>query len=161
MSEKLTDSPYGNLNRTGYRNQTNTNIYGQAGIRVKLDFVTPGLWLGGSVGYLSYITSTKSTTRSYARYTRDEDWSLLSFSQYGTTQNGTLNYSKGTALYGYQSYKGEAGWARDFGRHHVNANAYGIYMDFDDNTGNIDATYDFRRVILEQKCITISIRGMR
>jgi len=146
VSEKLTDSPYGNLNRTGYRNQTNTNIYGQAGIRVKLDFVTPGLWLGGSVGYLSYITSTKSTTRSYARYTRDEDWSLLSFSQYGTTQNGTLNYSKGTALYGYQSYKGEAGWARDFGRHHVNANAYGIYMDFDDNTGNIDATYDFRRV---------------
>jgi TonB-linked SusC/RagA family outer membrane protein len=146
VTENLSDSPYARLNRGGYANETDTNIYGQAGIRLNLDFVTPGLWVGGSVGYLSYITSTKWTTRSYARYVRDDDWSTLNFTQYGTTQNGTLGYSKSTALYGYQSYKGEAGWARDFGRHHLKTDAYGIYMEFDDNTGNISATYDFRRV---------------
>ena len=138
-------SPYAELNRVGYSNQTNTNIYGQAGIRFNLDFITPGLWAGGSVGYLSYITATQSTLQSYSRWTRDDDWSTLSFTQHGTTINGTLNYSKGTALYGYISYKAEMGWARNFGKHHVAADAYAIYQVHDDITGNIGASYDFRR----------------
>lgn len=138
-------SPYGELNRVGYSNQTNTNIYGQAGIKFNLDFITPGLWAGGSVGYLSYITATQSTIQSYSRWTRDDDWSTLAFTQHGTTINGTLNYSKGTALYGYISYKGEAGWARDFGKNHVAANAFATYQVLDDITGNIGASYDFRR----------------
>ena len=138
-------SPYAELNRVGYSNQTNTNIYGQAGIRFNLDFITPGLWAGGSVGYLSYITATQHTIQSYSRWTRDDDWSTLSFTQHGTTINGTLNYSKGTALYGYISYKAEMGWARNFGKHHVAADAYAIYQVHDDITGNVGASYDFRR----------------
>jgi len=139
-------SPYGELNRVGYTNGTNTNIYGQAGMKFDLSFITPGLWAGGSVGYLSYITASQSTTQTYARYTRDDDWSALSFTQHGTTINGTLGYGKGTALYGYLSYKAEAGWARDFGKHHVAADAYATYQEFDDITGNSAATYDYRRV---------------
>lgn len=146
VTEKVTSSPYGNLNRVGYSIQTNTNIYGQGGIKLKLDFITPGLWLGGSVGYLSYITATQGTTKNYARYVRDDDWSQLLFTQYGTTINSDLAYSKSQALYGYMSYKGETGWQRDFGRHHVAANAYATYQVFDDITGNITPTYDFRRI---------------
>ena len=132
-------SPYGFLNRTGYNNEMNTNIYGQAGLKFDLSFLTPGLWAGGSVGYLSYINSITSNTQDYARYIREDDWSDLRFTHYGTTINTNLTYSKGTALYGYFSYKGEAGWQRDFGRHHLNA-----YQVFDNLAGG--ATYDFRRV---------------
>lgn len=142
----MVDSPYGELNRSGYNNQTNTNIYGQGGVKLDLSFLTPGLWAGGSIGYLSYITATLSNRQNYARYYRDEDWSRLNFTQLGTTQNTNLQYSKGEALYGYMSYKAEAGYARDFGRHHVKADAYGIYQVFDDITGNVGSTYDFRRV---------------
>ena len=98
-------SPYGTINRSGYGNATNTNIYGQAGMNFDLSFITPGLWVGGSVGYLSYITSTLSTTQTYARYARTDDWSSLTFKQHGTTIDGTLSYSQGSALYGYLSYK--------------------------------------------------------
>ncbi len=137
-------SPYGMLNRSGYNNETNTNIYGQAGLKVDLSFLTPGLWVGGSVGYLSYINSVMGTTQNYARFIRSDDWNELTFTQYGTTINDALVYSKGTALYGYFSYKGEAGWQRDFGRHHLNADAYMNYQVFDNMTGG--ALYDFRRV---------------
>ena len=135
-------SPYGFLNRTGYNNEMNTNIYGQAGLKFDLSFLTPGLWAGSSVGYLSYINSITSNTQDYARYIREDDWSDLRFTHYGTTIN--TNYSKGAALYGYFSYKGEAGWQRNFGRHHLNANAYMTYQVFDNLAGG--ATYDFRRV---------------
>ena len=137
-------SPYGLLNRSGYSNETNTNIYGQAGLNVDLSFLTPGLWVGGSVGYLSYINSVMATTQNYARFIRDDDWSDLKFTQYGTTINDDLVYGKGTALYGYLSYKAEAGWQRDFGKHHLNAHAYATYQEFDNFAGG--ATYDFRRV---------------
>ena len=132
------------LNRSGYSNETNTNIYGQAGIKLDLSFLTPGLWVGGSVGYLSYITANMATTQNYARFIRNDDWNNLEFTKFGTTINDNLKYSKGEALYGYLSYKGEAGWQRDFGKHHLNANAYATYQEFDNFTGS--ATYDFRRV---------------
>lgn len=143
-SANINASPYGLLNRSGYNNETNTNIYGQAGLKVDLSFLTHGLWVGGSVGYLSYINSITATTQNYARFIRNEDINELSFTQYGTTINDPLAYSKGTALYGYLSYKGEAGWQRDFGKHHLNASAYATYQVFDNFTGG--ATYDFRRV---------------
>lgn len=143
---KIGSSPYGMLNRSGYYTQTNTNIYGQAGLNVDMSFLTPGLHIGGNIGYLSYITSFLSTTQNYARYTRDDDWSKLSFTQHGTTQNTDLAYGKDQALYGYMSYKGEVGYMRDFGSHHVKSNLFGIYQEFDDNTGNIGATYGFRRI---------------
>lgn len=139
-------SPYGMLNRSGYYTQTNTNIYGQAGLNLDLSFLTPGLSAGGSVGYLSYITAYLSTTQDYARYTRDDDWDELSFTQHGTTQNTDLVYKKEQALYGYMSYKGEVNYMRDFGAHHLKANLFGFYQDFNDNTGNAGATYDFKRI---------------
>ena len=143
----MVNSPYGLLNRSGYNNATNTNIYGQGGLQFDLSMITPGLWAKASVGYLSYITATMTTTQSYKRVYRDEgDWNKLSFTQLGTTINGTLGYGKGTALYGYMSYKGEAGYTRDFGKHHINANAYGMYQSFIDQTGNAAATYDYRRI---------------
>ncbi len=138
-------SPYGLLNRSGYSNTTNTNIYGQGGLKFDLDFLTPGLWAKASVGYLSYITANMTTSQDYYRVYRDDDWSKLNFVRLGTSTDGTLGYGKGTALYGYMSYKGEAGYTRDFGKHHINANAYGMYQSFIDQTGNYAATYDYRR----------------
>lgn len=142
----MVESPYGLLNRSGYSNTTNTNIYGQGGLQFDLSMITPGLWAKASVGYLSYITANQTTLQSYKRVYRDDDWSKLSFTQLGTTINGTLSYGKGTALYGYMSYKGEAGYTRDFDKHHVSANAYGLYQSFIDQTGNYAAAYDYRRI---------------
>ncbi|MDR0698570.1 MAG: SusC/RagA family TonB-linked outer membrane protein, partial [Tannerella sp.] len=145
-TNNIGSSPYGMLNRSGYYTQTNTNIYGQAGLNLDLSFLTPGLNVSGSVGYLSYITAYLSTVQSYARYTRDDDWDELSFTQHGTTQNTDLSYGKGQALYGYMSYKGEMNYMRDFGSHHLKANLFGFYQDFNDNTGNAGPTYDFKRI---------------
>lgn len=139
-------SPYGMLNRSGYYTQTNTNIYSQAGLNLDMSFITPGLSIGGNVGYLSYITAVLITTQNYARYTRDDDWNTLSFTQHGTTLNTDLAYSKSSALYGYMSYKGEANYVRDFDKHHVKANLFGIYQTFNDNTGNVGSQYDFKRI---------------
>ncbi len=139
-------SPYGLLNRSGYSNTMNTNIYGQGGLQFDLDFLTPGLWAKASVGYLSYITANLRADQSYKRVYRDDDWTKLNFTQLGTDIDGTLSRSKGTALYGYMSYKGEAGYTRDFGKHHVNGSAYALYQSFIDQTGNYAATYDYRRL---------------
>lgn len=64
------------------------------------------------MGYLSYITANMATTQKYARFIRNDDWNNLEFTKFGTTINDNLKYSKGEALYGYLSYKGEAGWQR-------------------------------------------------
>lgn len=143
---KIGSSPYGMLNRSGYYTQTNTNIYSQAGLNLDMSFVTPGLSIGGNVGYLSYITAVLTTTQDYARYTRDDDWNSLSFTQHGTTQNTDLAYGKSTALYGYLSYKGEVNYARNFDLHHLKSNLFGIYQNFNDNTGNVGSQYDFKRI---------------
>lgn len=145
-TNKIGTSPYGMLNRSGYYTQTNTNIYGQTGFNLDMSFLTPGLSIGGNVGYLSNISSYLSTTQNYARFTRDDDWSKLIFKQHGTTQNTDLAYAKNQSLYGYMSYKGEVAYKRDFGAHHVNSILFGIFQELDDNTANIDATYDFRRI---------------
>lgn len=142
VTEKTESSPYGMLNRSGYYNQTNTNIYSQFGLNLDMSFLTPGLSISGKVGYLSYITADMSTTQSYARYRRGDDWSKLSFVQQGTTENTELSYGKGTASYGYMSYSGSIDYARDFGLHHVKATMFGIYQGFTTNA----ATYDYNRL---------------
>jgi TonB-linked SusC/RagA family outer membrane protein len=140
------NSPYGMLNRSGYVKETNTNIYGQAGLTLDMSFLTPGLSAGVNIGYLAYTTAALQTTQNFARYTRDDDWSQLSFTQHGTAQNTELGYGKGSATYGYMSYKGEVNYVRDFGVHHINATRFILYQTFDDNTGNIASTYEFKRI---------------
>ena len=142
----MSNSPYGYLNRSGYNNNTNTNIYGNSALKFDLSFLTPGLWAGARLGYLSYFTATLVTSQNYERYYRDSDWTTLNFVRLGTTEDTALAYSKSQSLYAYMSYKTEAGYTRDFGKHHLNAYAYGTYQSHDDITGNYGSTYDFRRI---------------
>lgn len=143
VTENTTSSPYGMLNRSGYYNQTNTNIYSQFGLNLDLSFLTPGLSVSGKVGYLSYTTASMGTTQSYARYRRTDDLDALEFVQQGTTENTELSYSKSTAVYGYLSYRGAVDYARNFGLHHVAATMFGTYQSFTLNS----ASYNYNRLM--------------
>lgn len=141
VTERMDKSPYGMLNRSGYYNQTNTNIYSQFGLKLDMSFLTPGLSISGKVGYLSYITASMGTTQNYARYRRSGNWDELSFVQQGTTENTELAYSKIVDLYSYMSYHGSIDYIRDFGKHHVKATAFSILQGFTKN----EASYDYNR----------------
>lgn len=141
VTERMSQSPYGMLNRSGYYTQTNTNIYSQFGLKLDLSFLTQGLSLSGKVGYLAYSTASMGTTQQYARYRRTDNWDELKFVQQGTTENTELAYSKGVALYSYLSYQGAVNYARNFGRHHLKGMAFAIYQGFTRNSN----TYDYNR----------------
>ena len=142
VTERMSQSPYGMLNRSGYYTQTNTNIYSQFGLKLDLSFLTPGLSLSGKVGYLSYTTASMATTQQYVRYRRTDNWDELAFVQQGTTENTELAYSKNVAMYSYLSYQGAVNYARNFGRHRLKGMAFGIYQSYTHNA----STYDYNRL---------------
>ncbi len=64
-------TPYGNLNRTGYRITTNNTINSTLGAEYNLGFLTKGLSAKAIVSYDARATHIRGYRRSYQNYNRD------------------------------------------------------------------------------------------
>ena len=152
VTEKQNNNPWAMVNRTGYYNNTLTNVYANFGIKVNLDFITKGLSITGDAAYKGYVDHNLHTSKNYRRYifeaTNDGGYNFV---RKGTDDNTNLVYGKGQNEFYDLSYRAHMDYARNFGAHHVTAMAYSLYQRYQDNevfpwkhllTG-AQATYDY------------------
>jgi len=156
VTEKENTSPYGAVNRTGYINNTVTNIYAKFGLNLDMSFLVKGLSLSGDMAYMSNTNNSLSTTKNYRRYERDTSTTDLNFIRKGTTDNTTLSYSHDSAEFYNLFYKGTLNYVFNLNDHHLNATAYSFYqhyeskdtsspelLPYDHITSGLDVAYNY------------------
>lgn len=145
------NSPYAEVNRRGFSNNTLTNVYADFGLKFDLDFITDGLSLTGDVAYKGYTDTNTHASKNYRRYMLDTTSDQLNWVRKGTTDNTNLSWGKGQNEFYDFSYRAHLDYARSFGKHHVSGMAYALYQRYTDgglfplkrvNTG-IEANYDY------------------
>ena len=124
------DSPvYGILNRSGYRSVIETNVIAQAGLKMKLDFITEGLSASGGMAYQTYVRNETGTNQNYRRVLRGDDFSVLNdFTIYKSFENTPLSYNKGSTFFYYLNLLGRLDYTRRFGDHSFDASAHTFYL---------------------------------
>ena len=124
------DNPaYGSINRSGYKEIIETNVIAQTGLNIDLSFITKGLSISGAMAYQAYIRNHTSTTQSYQRVIRGNDFSMLdNFYKYKDWENTPLSYSKGYVYFYYLNMFGNMEYKRQFGDHSIDATAHTYYL---------------------------------
>jgi TonB-linked SusC/RagA family outer membrane protein len=151
VTQKENDSPFGLINRTGYDNNTVTNIYADFGLKAYLDFILKGLSLSGDISYMSNTVNSLNTEKDYRRYQRDVNASGFDFVRKGTTDDTNLSYSRSSREYYDLYYRGKMDYQLSMGDHHFNATAYSFYLRYENNanlpythvTSGVDAAYNY------------------
>ena len=151
VTQKENDSPYGLINRTGYDNNTVTNIYADFGLNAYLDFILKGLSLSGDVSYMSNTVNSLNTENNYRRYQRDATASGLEFVRKGTDDDTNLTYSRSSREYYDLYYRGKMNYMLNSGDHHFDATAYSFYLRYEEAaslpythiTSGADIAYDY------------------
>lgn len=151
VTEKQNDNPWAMVNRTGYYNNTLTNVYVDFGLKVDLGFLTKGLSFTGDAAYKGYVDHNLHTSKDYRRYTISYTNDGYTFVRKGTSDNTNLVYGKGQNEFYDLSYRAMLNYAHNFGLHHVTAMAYNLYQRYQDNSvfpwkhllAGAQATYDY------------------
>lgn len=137
VTNRYATSPYGTVNRSGYQQATNTNIYAQFALKLDMSFLTQGLNMSGYYGYQSNTTNTLNTAQSYEKYIRTGSMDELIFQKYGTDIDAPLTLSKSATYYYHINYKGMLEYGRDFDKHSVKATAFTFFQDlYREDTGS-------------------------
>lgn len=93
----MADSPYGQLNRRGYKLETHSGLNAILNLDVDLGFITPGLSTKGLVSFESRGVNRINAYRTYAKYYLDELPDGTMVYQLGiadTTEDGQIGLSK-------------------------------------------------------------------
>ncbi|MDR1666918.1 MAG: SusC/RagA family TonB-linked outer membrane protein [Bacteroidales bacterium] len=145
------DNLYGAFYRNGFSRYTNSNIYTNISVETDLSFLLTGLKLTGSMGYLANNVNRLYTGQSQEKWERTGSWDELIFQRKGTSEDSDLSYSKTASVYYHLNYKAQLAYARTFGKHHLGATAYWLFLDL--TTGDplrwksvwsgVTATYDY------------------
>jgi len=129
-TETENNPTYGRLNRSGYANNTVTNIYSQFGLNLDMGFITKGLSVSGVIAYQTNNVNSTFTTQNYERWIRSSDNDQLSFIKKGSETNTPLAYSKSSSFYYHLTYKGIVNYNRIFGdKHRVSGLGYMFYQN--------------------------------
>ena len=145
-TDRVDNSTYGILNRSGYINHTVTNISSQFGLDLDMAFLTEGLNLSGIFAYQTNSVGSLSTTQNYERYIRSENWDELEFTKKGEQNNTPLGYGKTHSYYYHLTYKGQLDYSRQFGDHKINAMAYGLFQDLTKANTNAPELLPYKRL---------------
>lgn len=146
VTDRVDQSTYGILNRTGYYNHTVTNISSQFGLNLDMSFLTQGLNLSGVFAYQTNSVGSLATTQNYERYIRSDNWDELEFSKKGEQNNTPLAYGKSHSYYYHLTYKGQLDYSRVFGDHSINAMAYGLFQDLTKANTNAPELLPYKRL---------------
>lgn len=137
---------YSVINRMGYINHTVTNIYAQFAAKLDLGFLTQGLNFSGYAGYQTNAVNSQYTWQSFESWVRTPDFSELEFTKYGTGENTSLAYAKGSRFYYNLNFKGILDYRRKFGVHDISAMAYAFYQDLSKSDTGSPALLPYRRI---------------
>ncbi|MFR4237481.1 MAG: hypothetical protein ACLT1W_15580, partial [Alistipes onderdonkii] len=127
VSEHYAKSVYGMLNKAGSAKMTHVNIMSQFGLKLDLGFVTKGLSLSGYMAYQTESWGTLVGRRTYEKAQRNNNPNELGFRTYGSDVDGPITYSKGSGSFYHLDFKGSLDYARNFGKHSVQATAFMFY----------------------------------
>lgn len=117
--ENFANPIYGEINYSGAKETTGTNINANFGLNLDLNQWVKGLSLQGILGYNSKYTGVRHGSYDYSRYVSDGDggWSLL-----GTQREAALSWSKASTAIYFMNFQGRIKYQREFGKNYVSAN---------------------------------------
>ncbi|RYE37095.1 MAG: SusC/RagA family TonB-linked outer membrane protein [Sphingobacteriaceae bacterium] len=107
------NNPYGSINGLGWASTHAKVIQGNFGLREKLNFITPGLYLDEALSVNSYSLSSYNKTATYARYFNDVTT---------TTDKTTTTVASAQNAVSQEDWKqitGTLGYDRQFGDHKI------------------------------------------
>lgn len=122
-SESEGNSPYGMLNRSGYKQENRSNVTASFGMEQKLDLLTPGLSTKLMASFDTRTVNDLVATQEYQKmipvYATDAAGKeTISFIPRDASQNTTLQLSTGTTYESYFNYQWFINYARTFGGSH-------------------------------------------
>lgn len=144
IATNLSESPYGDLNRSGYTNDVVTNVYAHFNLDLDMSFLTKGLKASGIVGYQTNTVDGLCDTQDYERWVPSSD--NLTFTQKGLNTNSTLSYSKNASFYYYLTYKALMNYDREFGLNHVTGMGYMFYQNLRTNDTSSPNLLPYKRL---------------
>ncbi len=133
VGEHYTKSVYGMLNKAGSSKTTHVNIMSQFGLKLDLGFVTKGLSLSGYMAYQTESWGALLGSRTYEKAQRNNNPNELGFRTYGSDIDGPITYAKGSGSFYHLDFKGSLDYARNFGKHSVQATAFMFYQNLVQN----------------------------
>lgn len=118
---------YGKMNRSGYIQQSRSNVMATYGMEQSLDFLTKGLSVKAIVSFDSRATNNLLARRTYETYTQVIDPNLkgqdgrdsIYYRRLGDTQNTPLSISGEKAYSTLSNFQGYVNYDREFGKHEV------------------------------------------
>ena len=120
----LDRNAYGEINRSGYRQETNTVLNSSLALDWSLDFITPGLSTKVMLAYDTKARTVMQGLRSYDTFsavvaiTPDEQ---SYYSPVMTNQDESIRLMKWMFSYYYLNLQYSLNYVRQFDRHHVSA----------------------------------------
>ena len=122
-SESEGNSPYGMLNRSGYKEENRSNVTASFGLEQKLNFITEGLSTKLMASFdtrtVYDLTASEEYKKMIAVYSKDASGKdIISFIPRDNSENTTLQLSTATSFEKYFNYQWFVNYARTFGGSH-------------------------------------------
>ncbi|RZM30056.1 MAG: SusC/RagA family TonB-linked outer membrane protein, partial [Pedobacter sp.] len=133
------NNPVASVNALGFYNTHNRILQGNFGLKEKLDFITPGLYLDEAYSFNSYAQTLYGKSASYARYfngattTTDQNSPLRAFNQSAQQQQD------------WKQLMVTAGYERDFGDHQITSALNYHQSDFRGD-GDFSFAYHYQNI---------------
>ena len=112
---------YGQINRSGYTQQTRNNILASYGMQQDLNFITPGLSTKVIMSFDARSTNNLFATRSYRKFVQviDPDTNEASFRRFNADENTPLELSGSAFFTTLSNLQADISYSRNFGKHAV------------------------------------------
>ncbi len=118
---------FGILNRSGYRQQTRSNVTATYGMEQSLDFVTKGLSARAVISFDSKSTNDLNASRTFAKGVQvinpnikgSDGRDSVYFSPFNADVNSPLNISGARNFSSLSNFQGFINYNRSFGKHDV------------------------------------------
>lgn len=118
---------YGLLNRTGYIQQTRSNVIATYGMEQSLDFITKGLSAKAVMSFDSKTINNLFASKAYEKYVQvidpnvkgDDGEDNVYYRAFNNDKNTPLTLSGGKAFTSFSNVQGYLNYSRSFGPHAV------------------------------------------
>ena len=139
----LRNNPYGILNHSGYTRYTHSTMEAQAELGQKLDFITKGLRVRGSLAFDFFFENNINRSKSYVvyEYTGDGEDGKPLFNTWGEEKKQANSNSYGAAKTRIFDVEAGLDYDRTFGKHLIAATLFFNYSQKSDDTQNLPNTH--------------------
>ncbi len=123
-SPTIVNVPYGLLNRSGYRQQTRSNVTATYGMQQQLDFITKGLSAKAVISFDSRSTNNLDASKTYAKSVQSIDPNVLdpdgkpkvSYTPFNADLDGPISIGGGSNFTSFSDFQGYLNYNRTFGK---------------------------------------------